>query len=257
MQRYIREVFADRLRQEGFASYKNQDIHWYRLVNNEVVQAVYFVTRHTTLHAFVEICYGCHPLFIPPVFQKSPYMYNLPGYEQMNDVIPETSLGSAPYGFEGLRLHGMYNRPYRTPDVLIMCPKDKNNGLDILEKLFPVLDKTNTPLACYEMHKKRRTMEIENGSFLTMSTYFIDEVLFWEDRELYPFCKEYVINMIAYYEKLHTESKHTRREDREQMSRLLALKEVFENGANQVYKDVLHARTQKNRILIQKYITEA
>ena len=50
-QRFMREVMADRLREEGFVSYKGEDIHWYRLVNNEVVQAIYFVTRHTAPEA--------------------------------------------------------------------------------------------------------------------------------------------------------------------------------------------------------------
>ena len=67
MQRYIREVMAQRLREEGFASYKGEDIHWYRLVNNEMVQCIYFVTRDTHLHSFVDIYYGCHPLFICPM----------------------------------------------------------------------------------------------------------------------------------------------------------------------------------------------
>ena len=35
-QRFMREVMAERLREEGFVSYKGEDIHWYRLVNNDI-----------------------------------------------------------------------------------------------------------------------------------------------------------------------------------------------------------------------------
>ena len=78
-QRFMREVMAERLREEGFVSYKGEDIHWYRLVNNEVVQAIYFVTRHASLYSGggFELCYGCHPMFISPIFQKTAFIIPL------------------------------------------------------------------------------------------------------------------------------------------------------------------------------------
>ena len=253
MQRFVREVFSERLRQEGFVSYKDEDVHWYRLVNDEVIQAVYFVTRHTTLHTTVDIYYACHPLYIPPILQKSPYMYSLPGYEQMDDSIPETVPGSTPYGFESLRIYGMYNRPYRIPDVLITCPQDKNNGLDVLEKLFPVLDSITTPYDCYLMHKKRRAREIESANFWNMSSYFVDEVLYWEDETLYPFCRTYVEDTAVCFENLRAEKKLTRREDQELLLRLQRLKAVFHDGSLLAYKEELINREHKNLYLLQKY----
>lgn len=253
MQRYVQEVFAQRLRQAWFASYNGEGIHWFRLVNDEVLQAIYFVCRNATLQSTIEICYGCHPLFIPPVFQKSPYMYALPGYEQMNDFIPETIPGSTPYGFEHLRLVGMYNRPYRVPDVLILCPADKNYGLDILEKLLPVMDNISTPYACYEMHKKRREQEIKNGNMFSLSSYFIDEVLFWEDEALYPFCTQYVTEQVACLQKLQTCSELKRRDDREHLKRLLVLQDVFSQNNRDAYMYELQCRAHKNRILLMKH----
>ena len=200
-QRYIREVMAPRLREEGFCSFKGEDIHWYRLVNNEVLQTVYFVTRSQALHSFLEICYGCHPLFIPPVFQKSPYFHAMPSYEQMNNRVPEKVTGRTPYGFQSLQICGAINKPYRVPDVLIMCPEDRNKGLDILELVLPILDQATTPRACYEMHLNRRKDEIETGNTYAMSPYFVDEVLFWEDEERYAYCKAYLKEQQLY---LHT-----------------------------------------------------
>ena len=197
-QRYIREVFASRLREEGFSSYKGDDIHWYRLINNEVVHAVYFTTRHAALGAFMTIQYGCHPLFIPPIFQKSPYLSSEPGYEQMLHRIPEPVPNSTEDGIIGTHLWGEYNRPYRYPDSLIMCPDNDNKGLDVLEMIFPVIDAIKTPDACYEMHKKMRKRQIENDSSMTMSSYFVDEMLFWEDHEVYEYCRKYVEHMMYY-----------------------------------------------------------
>lgn len=252
-QRFVREVFAERLRQEGFVSRKDEDIHWYRLVDGEVLQAVYFITHHAKLQSFFEIRYGCHPLHIPAVFQKSPYMYALPGYEQMNDAIPETIPGSTPYGFEPLHLYGMYNRPYRVPDVLIPCPQDKNNGLDILEKLFPVMNNLSSPYACYEQHKNRRKREIDNENTFSMSTYFVDEVLFWEDKALYPFCMKYVADWSSALGKLQKDGKLTRRSDQEHLERLLVLWDVFAHDGREGYMQTLRHREQTNRRLLKKY----
>lgn len=252
-QRFVCEVFSDCLSQEGFTSYKGEGIHWYRIVNGEVVHAVYFITRHASLQSSFEICYGCHPLYIPPVFQKSPYMYALPGYEQMNDAIPETVKGSTPYGMESLHLIGMYNRPYRIPDSMILCPKDKNNGLDILEKLLPVMNRLSTPYACYEMHKNRRHREIINGNTLSMSSYFADEVLAWEDLDLYPFCKEYVAKESSCLEKLLNSGDLKRKADREHLNRLLGLRNVFEQNARDLYMQELYHREQKNLRQLMKH----
>lgn len=252
-QRYVREVMADRLREEGFVSYKGEDIHWYRLVDNKVVHAIYFCTRHTGLPAFFDIYYGCHPLFVPPVFQKSPYLYAEPGYEQMNMRIPETVPGSTPRGFEGTMIHGMVNRPYRVPDAMIWCPQDKNNGLDILEKIFPVMDGIRTPTACYEMHKKRRQGEIENDTWLTVSTYFVDEALYVGDEAMYPFCQMFVTSKISLLESAEKTGRFFRKEDKRELERLLELRRVFVEDRRQEYLQTFPAREQETLRKLERY----
>lgn len=254
-QRYIREVMADRLRAEGFVSYKGEDIHWYRLINNEVVHAVYFITRHTKLNAFFEICYGCHPLFVPPIFQKSPYMHGMPGYEQMNDRVPELIPDSTPYGFHRLMLYGLCNRPYRVPDVLITCPRDKNNGLDILELVFPTMNGLRTPYACYEMHKKRRKDEIENKVFFSMSPYFVDEVLFWEDKGLYSYCQEYIKNKMLRLEYLQTSGDRASKSEQKELARCVLLDKVFEEGKQKEYVQTFQEREKETLRQLKKYTT--
>ena len=244
---FVREVMADRLRQEGFISYKDEDIHWYRLANNEVIHAVYFVTRHTALHTNLEIRYGCHPVFIPPVFQKSPYFYQLPGYEQMNDRVPESIPGSTFHGFHSLQIYGMFNRPYRVPDSLIMCPEDKHNGLDVLELVFPTMDTLITPLACYQMHKMRREREME--SVLLMSSYFVDEVLYWEDRPLYAFCQKYVESCPRWYQKMKNISKTNQKE----IERCLMLQKIFIENRPEEYLKTFSQKEDETLHLLNKY----
>lgn len=42
LQDCVRTVFADVLRKEGFQSSRGEDLNWYRLVNDDVVQSVCF-----------------------------------------------------------------------------------------------------------------------------------------------------------------------------------------------------------------------
>lgn len=252
-QRYIREVMADRLRSEGFVSYKGEDIHWYRLVNNEVVHAVYFITRHTALPSFFEIRYGCHPLYIPPIFQKSPYMYGTPNYEQMNDIVPERVPGSTLYGVHKLMLYGSCNRPYRVPDVMIMCPRDMHDGLDLLDLVLPIMDTTNKPYDCYQMHKKRREGEIEMGNTYTLSPYFVDEALFWEDHDIIPYCKEYIQNKMHRVECLQKHGERPGKSEQQELEKCILLNEVLSEGHQQEYLRTFQEREQKTLQLLKKY----
>lgn len=252
VQRYTREIFAERLREEGFSSYKGQDIHWYRLVNGEVVHAVYFVTQHTALGSLMDIMYGCHPLFVPPVFQKSPYLSGWPGYEQMNGCIPEIIPGSTRSGFLGTAILGESNRPYRFPDVLIMCPDNMNNGLDILDRILPVMDDLVTPITCYEMHKRVRKGEIEYESTTTMSSYFVDEVLYFEDQELYPYCRKYAEHQAWSLENLPKNGIHLGKKSRQPYERGAVLNRVFEERSFQEYLQTFPRRAQETLRLLEK-----
>ena len=252
-QRYIREVMAERLRAEGFASYKGEDIHWYRLVNNEVIHAVYFITRSTALNSFFDIRYGCHPLFIPPVLQGSPYLREMLGYEQMNDRVPELVPGSTYFGFHDLMLSGLYNRPYRVPDVLINCPQDKHDGLDILELILPFMDTLKTPNACYQMHKARREQEIEDESMWSMSAYFVDEVLLWDDRDLYPYCQKYIESSMLRLGYLQETGGRSGKFERHELERCALLNNVFKEGCQQEYLQTFGMRASRTLELLEKY----
>lgn len=239
-QRYIQEVFAERLRQQGFLSYKGENIHWYRLVNDQVVQAIYFVTRHVALPVSMTIGCGCHPLFIPPVFQKSPYMYAEPGNEQIYLRYP---------------IVGSMNTVYRIPDALIECPADEYKGSNILDGVLSLLDSVQTPFACYETHKEWRKGQIENGTWFTMSPFFADEVIYWEDKSLYPFCKEFIAGYIGILNDVKQSGGFLLRSDHNELARLIKLKEVFDENRRHEYLQTLCERERETLRMIRKYTT--
>lgn len=252
IQRFVREVMADTLRAAGFSSYKGEGIHWYRIVNNEVVQSIYFVTSHTQLPVFLEIKYGFHPLFILPVFQKSPYFYNMPKYEQMYDRIPEIIPGSMPYGFMGTSLYGMTRRPYR-PDAQVLAPPDMGNGLTTLEQVLKELNGLSTSIACYQKHKNRRSGEIGNDNWLMMSPYFVDEVLYAKDEALYSYCQGYVNGKMQWLLNVKNNGFLKRKADILELEQLSVLKSVFENGTQKEYVNTFVTREQETLKLLQKY----
>lgn len=252
MQRYTREVFADRLRKEGFSSYKGQDVHWYRIVNNEVIQAVYFVAFNCTPCTFAEIKYGCHPLFVPPIFQKSPIINDLWDHVQISEFIPEVVPGSTTYGVDRLLLYSEYNnRPYRVPDALIMCSPDQNNGLDVLEKLLSVLNRTTTALACYEFHKEL-SRQLSAPDFRIWSTYFVDEALYFEDKELFPCCREFARNEAWQLENAIEKGFHIPKMYRQSWERGSILNQVFESGNFEEHLHALQERAQQNLRLLER-----
>ena len=177
VQRYIRATVSDRLREQGFVSKDNDDIHWYRVVNGEVVHAIYFSTAHTWLPVTLDIGYGCHPLFITPQFPSSPYVRYAPG----NEVSYPRYILLAPH----------CNICY-SEDILVTCPEDESVVHDILTNIFSVLNSVVSPRDCYDLHKEWRKGQIENNLWIDVSPWFVDEVVFWEDWELYPFCQLYI-----------------------------------------------------------------
>lgn len=253
-QRYVREVMAERLRAEGFSSYKGEDIHWFRLINNEVIQSIYFATSWMNLPGILEINYGFHPLFIPPVFQKSPYFYEMPKTEQMHNSIPEIMSGSKPHGLRKSIIMGLSNELYRN-DIWIDVPKEPEmkKGFTILEKCLLELESLITPRACYEKHKDIRHSQIENESWHLMSPYFVDEVLFWEDKPLYDYCEKYTKNQARAYQKGNEQGWLKRKTDIHTMKQLVILDEVFTNGTQKEYVNTFVTREQETLKLLQKY----
>ena len=251
VQQFIREVYADQLKRAGFFSYKGEDICWFRLVNNEVIHAVYFVASHGNLPAMLEIGYGCHPLFVPPVFSRSPLIRPKPSYEQMYNIIPEIIPGSMPNGVQRSLVHGLSNQIYSVPDIMVNCPVDADVCRTILQHVLDVLASINTPTACFEAHKRWRDAEIENGSWLTMTPFFVEEVLYWEEKSLYSYCEDYINGKLVWLDYVQQGGKFTRKAECEEYTRLLNLKEIFLNDARAALIQELNMRKEANLNLLQ------
>lgn len=187
-QRYVRAVMAERLRQEGFISRDGKDIHWYRVINREVVQTVCFFTNAPYLPIFLSIGYGSHPFFLSPAYPSSLYIHE---FKWSRDILREVILAKS------------YNKPYDST-TLVTCPSDEYKGLDILEGILDQLRPVQTAQDCYLLHKHgymKDTSRSMEQNFFNMSIPFMTEVIYWKDEELYPYCRRKISASIQSIEK--------------------------------------------------------
>lgn len=255
VQEYTRAVMVDRLCQEGFASYDGEDIHWYRLVNNDVVHAVYFA-RTRSCSGFsgkLDMRYGCHPLFIPPILQKSPHISVGPGNEQMYDIIPELIPGSTPHGIQRTWIYGELNTVNSESGLRQKNIEQQNHAVSVLEKVLSVLNNAQTPRDCYDIHKEWRASQIQNNSWLSTTPYFVDEALYWDDRDMYPFCRSYVFGMANHLRESKNRGLLKRKIDTETLAQLEVLENVFTHGHRDAYVETFHGREQKTIRLLKKH----
>lgn len=192
-QSYIRAVMADHLRQKGYVGKDGKDLQWYRVVNGNVLQTVYFYTRWAALPMFMAIGYGCHPLFIAPEYPKGIHM--------------PTMLRSLEAVNPGRQLAKQNGNSIYAANAAITCPNDSFKGADILQSILDQLDGIRTVEQCYAVHKQRYLKAAElldlhkEDMFQNISTDFMDEVVFFGDQELYPYCAARIIKELARYEK--------------------------------------------------------
>lgn len=251
-QRYIQEVMADRLQQAGFVSRKGEGINWYRIVNEEVIQTVYFRTSKKYVPVWLEIGYGAHPFFIPPLVHKGPHLGEHLGYEQCYNGIPKLTPVSEGPTIQASVLWKESNSIYRQPDVMVLCPADEYKGRDILEQVLQMLEPLQSARSCYDAHKRWREEEIENGALLTMSPYFVDEVIYWDDRALLPYCRTYISSMIKVLERAEKTGKFYFKSHAEHLRQLRILKDYVEPYRREEYLHILKEREEKVLALLKK-----
>ena len=171
VQEFVRAVFADTLREEGFTSYKNEDFCWFRVVNHEVVHHVFFITpyRHCPIEAFVSC--GFYPLYAEIDIPTSPYMYNC-------------NIGAPPFVTQ---VHWPCEIPW-PGNGNVMCSRDDTHGLNLLkEKVLAQFEGMDSALDCYNRHKDMRLQSLMGASMFEYRPYndFIAEMIYHDDSELY------------------------------------------------------------------------
>lgn len=218
-QRWARAHFSEKLKKAGFVSYGNEDLSWYKVVNNEVLLTVYIYASFS-IASIGMVGYGIHPLFInAPVPQKA-YVSGWSDNEVMIQVF----------------LRAPVNRLFDA-NTFVMCPDTPERGAECLDNIiFPLFSNIHNIEDCYAFHKqrwieaeKRREVRGDSPDYPFATNDFIDMAIYMEDKEIYPKC-------------VHDLESRRNWSNKKEQARMELQRQVFELGQREEYLKVLEKR---------------
>lgn len=167
LQRYARAVMADKLRAEGFVSYKNEDLSWYKIVNGDMLLSVYIHTNVPIVPLIPVIGYGMHALFVaPPIPQK----VTVRGWSS-NEIMTQ--------------VHPSGHRRIFDKQTMVQCVDTEECGAEELDdRIFPIFSRASSMQDAFNFYKSRHFYP----SGYAMSNVFIDMAIWLDDKEIYPAC---------------------------------------------------------------------
>ena len=221
---YIDAVFGDTLKQEGFINPDGKSISWYRVVNNELVHAVYFHATWPELPLMgLMIESKVFPLFCKPYYYSTIYSgfsnrhfgYRVMSIKDLPDENGHTCM--APYSSE----------------IQVMACTSGKHGLYTLETdILPWFQKAMTAADYYHLAAKEYTdPSIMFSDFLLSAISAL--CVLQEDTEKYAF----------YSKRLETEIPQWSEEYRDH---LIAAKAVMDGGDRDAFLARLEMQKQKN-----------
>ena len=194
--RYISKVMKKQLVDNNFAPKNDRELHWYRLVDNNVLQGVVFYTQWAAIPILMSVGYSCHPLFLAPEY---PTNLHIPSMMRSHEVLNP-----------GRPIIQQTNRTKYAPDIAVTCPDNVDQGADILTDILSMLNSVHNMDECYQLHKKQHQVVAElvgvpvSTVWANVSSDFMSEIVFMNDEELLPYCQERITSELLRYEKAQT-----------------------------------------------------
>lgn len=173
------QYFSRKLTDQGFVSWQNKGLSWYKVVGNNLIQTVYLFSGTSSM-LMPELGFGCHPLFISaPLPQK----LTVSGYGR-DDVV-------------------MHVRHFPMPKIMgadsqVMHTRSPEAGAELLDEIvFPHFEGIHTLEDAYRVHRDSVQQRIEG--FLAERSWadyngmaacrgFMDELIYMEDWDMLKYC---------------------------------------------------------------------
>ena len=222
---YIDAVFGDTLKQEGFISPDDKSFSWFRVVNNELVHAVYFHATWPYLPLMgLKIESQVFPLFCKPYYYSTIYSgcsnrhigYRVMSIEDLPDENGHRCM--APYSSE----------------IQVMACTSGKHGLYTLEtKVLPWFQRAMTAADYYRL----AAGEYPDSSIM-FAEFLLPEIsalcVLQEDTEKYAFYSERIeLELLRYRDELIRDN-------------LIAAKMVMDGGDRDAFLARLEMQKQKN-----------
>lgn len=215
MQRWVRTCFPEKLKKEGFISYQDEDLSWYKVINGEVLLTVYLYTDAPIPPMFPLIGYGMHPLFIPaPVPQK----VVLRGWAD-NEVMTRVYFDFPMVQFDR--------------ETYVLCTDSPERGAEKLDEVvFPLFSKIHTIEDAYLHYKDKYLQEYRRRPSVVLTRDFMDMAIYLDDIEMYEIC----LNSLKHIKKVSPKDEPKRTD---------AQIAAIEGGQREAYLQVLEMRKKR------------
>ena len=227
--RYVEAVFATRLRDEGFMCPDDRLLCWYRVINHEIIQYLYFYTIHQDYPLQIQIGTGCHFLFTKPVWITDVYF---PGRPLAMGLLQDYVI------FERSK-----ERAIKLPlEIRVDMPTTGGRGIYTFDEvILPHMQAIETPDQCYQMHRQALTnYEVSPVTLFQapMCSAFIDEVIYMQDTQVYSSCVERVERDIVFFEDL-LQRKPDKQEYQKHLQTAKSQKLALVDGQRDIYLQLL------------------
>jgi len=245
---YVDAVFAQSLLDDGFVCPDDKSLCWYRVTNGEIINSIFFVSSWSNLPLMLDIGYGIHPLFSMPLYLHSVQYNGFEGREICTEKpLLEPDL-SVPMGY----------RKY-SPDASVYAPNRGTRGLYTYQGIVkPLMDRATSVSSCYALHKESYASSYAAGPhkdtddmFIGISQTFIDEAIFVDDVEIYPYCKREVTRWITNIKPL-TEKYPQKKEYINILQQLEQQHNALFNDGREEYLSILEQRKAKTVRTLRK-----
>ena len=184
-----------------------------------------------------------HPLFESPVYTKKAYFAERP-------FVPESLMEQFLFAAKPGSMPMLTNRP-------VIVPQDGENGIYRLDRVvLPDMEKATSIEACYQLHKMHRLEGIDGEAplkFGAIASLFIDEAIYMNDEEVFPYCIERCDTGIEMAQK-DCKAKPSSKQYAKDLEAWKWRKAALTEGRREEYLQILNDRLQTNIQEFRKFL---
>lgn len=242
--RYVQAVFEKRLREEGFVCPDDKLLCWYRIKDETIVNSIIFYSAWSNMPVMLSIGYGIYPLF-----HKPPYT---------NGVnFPQGCYGQEEFTHqpivENYPISNMAYTPF-SDGIWVCAPGHDGKGIYTFDSvLLPKMDAITTIESCYQRHKAIRESKNYDRPvrYNSVSDTFVDEAIYMDDRDVYPYFENSIERHIAWFQKCYAE-KTDKKKYQQELQKWELRKSALLEGAREDYLHILERNRIENLAYMKK-----
>lgn len=182
LSRWAKEYFYDKLTEQGFSSFQDKGLSWYKVINGTFVQTVYLFSGFSGAMLKPDLGFGCHPLFIPA-------------------KLPQKIVDPSAYGWDNVVMSvKMFPGPFiQHAGSMVLQSTLPQAGAELLDEIvFPHFSNIHSLEDAYQAHRSYYTEKLDK--FLLQHSWaeyngwatcreFVDEVIYMGDWDMLKYCE--------------------------------------------------------------------